>query len=172
MPKLLVSLPDGSEAVHELAEATITVGRLADNALQIEDASVSSHHAELTLDESGDYIVTDLGSTNGTQLNGREIPEGEGRRMQAGDRIIFGNIEASYESENPAEARAMPAAEGLGTVPASSSMRPKNFANASPFQTKKQKKDPVGKAIIGFSVLAMLVFLGAVAMIFSMKSPL
>ena len=49
MPKLLVSLSDGSTVVHELAEASISVGRLADNALQIEDASVSSQHAELTL---------------------------------------------------------------------------------------------------------------------------
>ena len=121
MPKLIVSLPDGSAVTHELAEATISVGRLQDNTLQIEDASVSSHHAELTLGDGGDYVLTDIGSTNGTLLNGKEMAEGEGQRLQAGDKVIFGNIETSYESENPAEARAMPAAKEMAAVTASKS---------------------------------------------------
>ena len=172
MPKILVSLPDGTTATHELVDATITVGRLADNALQIEDASVSSHHAELTLGEGGDYVLTDIGSTNGTLLNGKELAEGYGQRLQAGDKVVFGNIETSYESENPAEARAMPAAKELAAVTASSSVRPKDFENASPFQTKKKKKDPIGLAILGFSALAMLAFVAAVVMVFALKSPL
>jgi pSer/pThr/pTyr-binding forkhead associated (FHA) protein len=172
MPKFLVSLHDGSEAVHELVDATITIGRLADNAMQIEDPSVSSHHAELTLGENGDYILTDIGSTNGTLLNGKEIAEGEGHALQAGDKVRFGNIDTAYASENPAEARAMPEAEATVVVPAASSVRPKDFANASPFQTKKKKKDSTGMAILGFAALAILAFLAAVGMIFSMKSPL
>ena len=172
MPKIIVSLPDGSSATHELVDATITVGRLADNALQIEDASVSSHHAELTLGDGGDYVLTDIGSTNGTLLNGKEMAEGEGQRLQAGDKVTFGNIETSYASENPAEARAMPAAKELAAVAASTSVRPENFENASPFQTKRKKKDPIGMALVAFSVLAMVAFAVAVAMIFSLKSPL
>ena len=171
MPKILVSLPDGTTATHELVDATITVGRLADNALQIEDASVSSHHAELTLGEGGDYVLTDIGSTNGTLLNGKELAEGDGQRLQAGDKVVFGNVETSYESENPAEARAMPEVEEMAAVPASSSVRPADFANASPFQTKRRKKDPIGLAILGFAALAMLVFAIAVAMISALKSP-
>lgn len=172
MPKLLVTLPDGSKVAHELVDATITIGRLADNALQIEDASVSSQHAQLTLGEGGDYILTDLGSTNGTLHNGRELAEGEGRPLQPGDKVCFGHIETSYESENPAEARAMPEAEAAAAVPASSSVRPADFANASPFQTKRRKKDPIGLAILGFAALAILVFAVAVVMITSLKSPL
>ena len=172
MPKLLVSLPDGSTAVHELVEASISVGRLADNALQIEDASVSSQHAELTLTENGDYLLTDLGSTNGTQINGQDVAEGEPRVLSAGDRIRFGHIETAYVSENPAEAQAMPESEEVAAVVASSSVRPADFTNASPFQKKGEKKDPVGMAIIGLSVLAMLVFAAAVATINWMKSPL
>lgn len=172
MPKLLVSLSDGSTVVHELAEASISVGRLADNALQIEDASVSSQHAELTLTERGDYLLTDLGSTNGTQLNGRELAEGTAHPLSGGDRIRFGNIETAYASENPADARAMPEPEEVAAVVASSSVRPADFTNASPFQKKGKKKDPIGMAIIGFSVLAMLAFAAAAVMITGMKSPL
>ena len=172
MPKIIVTLPDGSEATHELMEATISVGRLADNTLQIEDASVSSHHADLKLGDGGDYILTDAGSTNGTFLNGQELAEGDGRPLQAGDKVTFGNIDTSYASENPAEARAMPAAKEVAAVAASTSVRPENFENASPFQTKKKKKDPIGMALVAFSVLAMVAFAVAVAMIFSLKSPL
>jgi len=172
MPKLLVSLPDGSEAVHELVEASISIGRLAENALQIEDASVSSQHAELTLGESGDYFLTDLGSTNGTLLNGRELAEGEAHPLKGGDRVRFGHIETGYESENPAEAQAMPEPEEVAAKVASSSVRPAGFTNASPFQKKGKKKDPVGMAILAFSVVAMLVFAAAVAMITALKSPL
>lgn len=172
MPKLLVSLPDGSTAVHELVEASISLGRLAENALQIEDASVSSQHAELTLTENGDYLLTDLGSTNGTQLNGRDLAEGEGHPLTAGDRIRFGHIETAYVSENPAEAQAMPEPEEATAVVASSSVRPADFTNASPFQKKDKKKDPVGMAIIALSVLAMLAFAAAVVTINGMKSPL
>ena len=171
MPKLLVTLPDGSKVAHELVEATITIGRLADNALQIEDASVSSQHAKFTLGEGGDYILTDLGSTNGTLLNGRELAEGAGQPLKPGDKVSFGHIETSYESENPAEARAMPEAEEAAAVPASSSVRPADFANASPFQTKRKKKDPIGLAILGFAALAMVAFGVAVVLITSLKSP-
>lgn len=172
MPKLLVSLPDGSEAVHELVEASISIGRLAENALQIEDASVSSQHAELTLGDGGDYSLTDLGSTNGTQLNGRELAEGEAHSLKGGDKVRFGHIETRYDSENPAEAQAMPEPEEVAAVVASSSVRPADFTNASPFQKKGKKKDPVGMAILAFSVVAMLVFAAAVVMITSLKSPL
>ncbi|MCE9611941.1 MAG: FHA domain-containing protein [Chthoniobacter sp.] len=172
MPKLLVSLPDGSAAVHELVEASITIGRLAENALQIEDASVSSQHAELTLGENGDYSLTDLGSTNGTQLNGQELAEGVAHPLKAGDRVRFGHIETSYASENPAEAQAMPEPEEVAAVVASSSVRPAAFTNASPFQKKDKKKDPAAMAIFALSVVAILVFAAAAVMITGMKSPL
>ena len=101
MPKLLVSLPDGSSAVHELVEASISVGRLADNALQIEDASVSSQHAELTLTENGDYLLTDLGSTNGTMMDGRRVTEVV---LGSGDTFSIGRVQLRFRSDADASA--------------------------------------------------------------------
>ncbi|HZJ17269.1 MAG TPA: FHA domain-containing protein, partial [Chthoniobacteraceae bacterium] len=69
MPKLQISLPDGTQNSFDLIEDTITVGRVEDNMIQIDDASVSSHHAELVRD-GDDYLLRDLDSTNGTRLNG------------------------------------------------------------------------------------------------------
>ena len=171
MPKILVSLPDGSSVTHDLNESTITIGRISENILQIEDVSVSSRHAELTLADNGDYILKDIGSTNGTWINLKEAHEGEEHPLQDGDKLRFGNIEAGYVSENPADARPMPEAEGVAVVAASSSKRPADFANASPFQTKKKKKDPAGLGIMILCIVSLLAFGGAVAMALNLKSP-
>ena len=171
MPKLLVSLPNGTSASHDLTESTITIGRVSDNTLQIEDVSVSSHHAQLTLGDAGDYILQDIGSTNGTWINSKEAKEGEDHPLQDGDKLRFGNIDATYASENPAEARPMPETEGVAVVAASASKRPADFANASPFQTKKKKRDPAGLAIMIGCIVALLAFGGAVAYSLTLTSP-
>jgi predicted component of type VI protein secretion system len=168
MPKLQISLPDGITANFDLTEETITVGRLPDNAIQIDDASVSSHHAQLTRD-GGDYILVDLESTNGTAVNGRAHTEG---KLQDGDQVRFGNVETVYASENPADAVPMPEEADVALKPAEQSVRPANFANASPFQTKKKKKDPTAVAILAFSGVSILAFALAVVSVLGLKSPL
>lgn len=171
MPKLQISLPDGSEATHELTDDAITLGRLPDNAIEISDPSVSSRHAVLTR-QNGDYALKDIGSTNGTKLNGRPIAEEEEHPLQDGDNIVFGHIAVVYSSETPAEPRPLPVEEATHAVAAESSVRPADFANASPFQTKGKKKDPASTAILVFGIVAILAFGAAVASIFTMKSPL
>ena len=168
MPKLKISLPDGITSSHDLTDDSITVGRLPDNVIQIDDASVSSHHAELTRD-GDDYILRDLDSTNGTRLNGVSHREG---KLKDGDQITFGNIEVLYESENPADAQPMPEEAEVALKPAAQSVRPSNFSNASPFQTKKKKKDPAAVAIIALAVVGIIAFVAAAAAVMSLQSPL
>ncbi|MEA3209565.1 MAG: hypothetical protein QOE70_2622 [Chthoniobacter sp.] len=171
MPQLTVSLPDGTDAVFQLTEDLITVGRIEENLIQIDDASVSSRHAQLSSDD-GDYVLRDLGSTNGTRVNGRDAVEGEDRKLSDGDIIIFGKVTVLYGSERPAESKPMPEESEVAVVPAAASVRPADFANASPFQTKKEKKDPAGAAIMAFGIFALLAFGGAVALVLQMESPL
>lgn len=171
MPTLNVTLPDGTEQSHDLAEDVITVGRLPDNTLQIDDASVSSNHGTLTLVD-GEYVLRDTGSTNGTRLNGQELTPDTDHRLRGGEKIIFGKIAAIYVSDVSNESRPLPAEEDHTLVPAAASVRPADFENASPFQTKHKKKDPVATALIAFSIFAMLVFAAAVASVFALKSPL
>ena len=171
MPHLKVSLPDSGDATHDLTDELITVGRISDNSLQIEDISVSSRHAQLTLDASGDYILRDLGSTNGTELNGKGIEPETDHKLQDGDKVRFGKVDASYKSENPAEARPLPEAEEVAAVVAETSTRPANFANASPFQTKKKKKDATGVLLVLLAVVAMGAFGYAVMQVFTIQPP-
>lgn len=159
MPKLQIHLPDGKEVSHDLIDETITVGRLPDNAIHIDDISVSSHHAQLTL-SGGDYHLKDLNSTNGTRLNGEPVTE---KQLHDGDKIRFGKIETVYTSEihAPAEKRELPATETVALAPATSSSRPAGFSNASPFHVKKTKKDTAGSAIFALGIFSILLFLGA-----------
>jgi hypothetical protein len=91
--------------------------------------------------------------------------------LQDGDKVTFGKIETSYVSENPAEARPLPEAEAVSAVVAATSKRPADFANASPFQKKKKKKDPVGVALIILAVLAIAAFGGVIAYIYNIQPP-
>lgn len=170
MPKLQISLPDGAELSHDLEQDLITVGRVEDNVLQIDDISVSSHHGQLEL-KGDDYVLTDLGSTNGTRLNGKSIAANEEHKLQDGDQILFGKIDAVYSSDTPASTRPLPVEDEPTVRAAESSVRPADFANASPFQSKKKKKDPTGMAVMALGIVAILAFGAAVAVIMGMQPP-
>ena len=64
-----------------------TIGRRPSNSLQIEDSFVSGAHAELVFDE-GTWWLIDLGSTNGTFINGR--PVRQRTRVSTDDIVQFG----------------------------------------------------------------------------------
>ncbi|MEU9173519.1 FHA domain-containing protein [Streptomyces sp. NPDC048420] len=60
-------------AVRPLPTRTVRIGRADDNDLVIDDLVVSRHHAELRALPDGSYEIADLGSHNGTYLNGRPV---------------------------------------------------------------------------------------------------
>ncbi len=82
--------PDGTERRVTLDGRAVSIGRGTDNGLVLRDGRVSRHHARLNL-RQGRLVLTDLGSTNGTRVNGVSISEvalGEGDRIQVGDTIL------------------------------------------------------------------------------------
>jgi pSer/pThr/pTyr-binding forkhead associated (FHA) protein len=170
MPKLQISLPDGSQLDHELTDETITVGRAPDNTLVINDASVSSHHAQIAPGGEG-YILTDLGSTNGTRLNSTTCTAEAEYGLSAGDKIVFGKINAVFDPENAGEdAQDLPDAEAPVAAVAKSSVKPSNFMNASPFQKKTAKKDPAGMGIMVLAAIALLGVIGVTVMALGMSA--
>jgi hypothetical protein len=64
-----------------------TIGRSHDCEIVVDDANVSRRHAELS-PRGGAWVLTDLGSTNGTRLDGRRIERPE--PLEPGDRIEVG----------------------------------------------------------------------------------
>jgi hypothetical protein len=70
-------------------QGTLTIGRDADCDLVLENISVSRYHAELHRGE-GCWLLGDLGSTNGTMLNGWRVRSAVA--VRAGDKVSFGTM--------------------------------------------------------------------------------
>ncbi len=98
----LVLLSEGlTGRTHELKVDRTTIGRVSDNTFEITEASVSSHHCELLL-RGNDVLVKDLGSTNGTFINGEKISE---EVLKPGQILRCGMVEMRLESgDSPAVA--------------------------------------------------------------------
>ncbi len=80
---------DGVDVItHELIGDVITIGRAPSNDVVIDDPTVSAQHAVLTKLPSG-YRLKDLGSSNGTQINGFSITEAG---LKDGAEIRFGYV--------------------------------------------------------------------------------
>jgi TPR repeat protein/pSer/pThr/pTyr-binding forkhead associated (FHA) protein len=92
-----------NNVAHDLHEDTTTVGRATDNMIVLDDESVSSHHAEIFIREDLVYL-RDIGSTNGTKVNGQSVTEIE---LENGDVVCFGTADATFTvaSQSSAEVR-------------------------------------------------------------------
>ena len=87
---LRVTEPGGREREITVEGPPLTLGRALDNALVIADPRVSRHHGRF-LTRHGALVYTDLGSTNGTRVNGIRVDEivlGAGDRLQVGDVVV------------------------------------------------------------------------------------
>jgi hypothetical protein len=82
----------GSEERIRLSGDRMVVGRLKACAVYLQDANVSREHAALEREGSG-WALVDLGSTNGTLLNGEKITRA---RLKDGDEIVIGISELTY----------------------------------------------------------------------------
>ena len=92
-PQVLVS--DGAtERTVDLTRPVTLVGRSADADLRLADTGVSRKHAELRR-EGGGVVLVDLGSTNGSRVNGRPVERAE---LRDGDRIQIGPVSLVFST--------------------------------------------------------------------------
>ncbi len=92
----------GPRAFELPTDRQVLIGRADSNNLRLTDSSVSRRHARLGF-ENGQYIVTDLGAANRTQINGQEIAAPTPLRV--GDHINLGDYEFVFEMEQPGQAQ-------------------------------------------------------------------
>jgi len=88
-----IVLPSG-ERVY-LGELVTTIGRIPESTITIDDGNVSREHARVKPGTSG-YVVEDLGSTNGTLVNGQRISGV--RTLADGDIVSFGSTHVRFEA--------------------------------------------------------------------------
>lgn len=89
-PVGVLELPTGQRVV--LGDFVVTIGRMPECTITLHDANVSRNHAEVRPSDDG-YVVVDLGSTNGTKVNGQRITE---RALHDGDTLTFGATTLTY----------------------------------------------------------------------------
>ncbi len=184
MAKITIFVPDQEPFKLSLDGAEqVTVGRSPDSDIVLDHASISGNHAVINVVE-GQHQLTDLGSTNGTFIEGAAVTETVA--LVSGTKIQFGEVEADFEDENaiasgaeeaaPAEA-AEPAAEEFaansamedsGWEPAANSARPNGFKDLSPIE-KVEKKDSLAQIAILIGVLGVIAVLALVVMTAMMK---
>jgi len=78
---------------HYPVEGEITLGRSNNNKIILKDPYISKNHLKIAEDE-GDFYLVDLGSVNGTFLNGEKILDVV--KLKNGDRIRVGQVEFLY----------------------------------------------------------------------------
>jgi len=158
MPKLQIFLAEESPSTHDLTDEKVTVGRLPDNTLQISDESISSHHAEL-VHENGVYHLHDLGSTNGTFVNGEQVTDAI---LKEGDQVRFGKVDSVFSEDMlPGASQPLPETKEIAAQAGAASARPVDFVNTSPFPKEVRGRDPVGIAATVLAVLGGLGFAAA-----------
>jgi phosphoserine phosphatase RsbU/P len=108
MLRLSVKPPSGKAYSVPIAALPVRIGRSSSSDLRLEDPFASRLHAELGFDGDA-YVVSDLGSGNGTYVNGRRI--GSQASLAPGDRLQIGNTVISIEPAGEA-------ADGSGEAPA------------------------------------------------------
>lgn len=78
-------------AMIRIGPGVSRLGRSRENHVQFPDPSISRRHASIVADAHGDVWITDLGSTNGTFVNGRALAPHLSQRLQDGDRLQVGS---------------------------------------------------------------------------------
>jgi predicted component of type VI protein secretion system len=138
----------------------MVIGRRKENTVVLDHTSVSGRHC-LIRQEKGRCFVRDLGSTNGTRLNGRDIKEEQ--RLRPKDLLQVGALELIYDSNEPPDTAAVELPHTtqieISTDPTG---KPTSFGSISPFGTRQANTAAVWWIIIG--IIGLLALAAAVAL--------
>jgi pSer/pThr/pTyr-binding forkhead associated (FHA) protein len=180
MPRLVLLSEGLTGRTYELKAEKTTVGRVSDNAFEIAEASVSSHHAELVM-RGNEVLVKDLGSTNGTFINGEKVEEAV---LKPGQILRLGMIEMRLETGDAAAAAAAAATtpspaskkvlEQTRVIPQGIKLdelegaRPLNFDKNTGFERKTNRGT---KIFIALAIVVGLLLVGLLIIILLRSNP-
>lgn len=164
----LVLLSEGyTGRTFDLKVEQTTVGRVSDNAIEIPDGSISSHHGEFVL-KGQDVVFRDLGSTNGSFLGNEKITE---VTLKHGMVLRLGQIDMRFESESqtskapgkpPAHTAVIPG--GINRDQLVTSSGGATAVKHTEFKKKSNSSTTIFLGVLGVVVLILIVILAMVIM--------
>ena len=140
----------------EVGSEKISIGRKSDNTIPIDNPTVSGHHCEVYFEDDR-YHVRDLGSTNGTRVNNKDIKES---KLRPKDILQVGSIEFMFDAAPGELLRDEPEQTANVEVAPGPAAAPESFGNISPFGARKAEAKGLWFliiALIGLAALAAVV---------------
>lgn len=168
MARIQYSTPEGASGEIDLTSESMSVGRTDDNAIVIQDPSISSRHGEFTFDGS-QWTFTDLGSTNGTKVHGQATSQFV---LANGTSFTLGSVECLFIGDAPADdedayadhvSASYTATDGYGALPYNGGLR-------TGFGPKTRVADSGSGALIGLGVVGILACVIAAFLVSGMGS--
>lgn len=95
LAKLVVHYPGQADKEHALSAQVVTLGRNPDSNIQLDSPFVSARHAQIELTGDG-HALTDLGSTNGTRVNGQLLTPGQSQILTDRDIIRLSDSRGNF----------------------------------------------------------------------------
>ncbi len=153
--RLIVRTGPNPGTVFELTKEVTMFGRDVTNDVVVSDAEVSRQHSRLTRTPAG-YVLEDLGSTNGTFVNGERLAAP--RMLKAGDLMGMGeNVTMAFDATSPeAAATVMGAAAPRPAARPAAQLGPGEAAYASGPEPAPAKSDSRRWLLAGCGCLVLL----------------
>ena len=143
----------GAGRRFDIGATAVTIGRHPQCDVQVEGTWVSRQHARIAWTGT-EYIVEDLGSTNGTFVNGERA--GGPRALRSGDLLQLGEqVEFAFQARVSAPLHEEPALPGMAPAPISSAGPPQDYAPPSE-PVPAQKESFLGRKSTRVWTLALL----------------
>jgi len=92
---LTIRLPQMQQKVYRIEKPVVNIGRQLTNDIIVEDKRVSRYHAQIKYQPNGQFMIFDLGSTNGITING--TPHLRQHTLRNGDRFTIGSYDFYFE---------------------------------------------------------------------------
>ncbi|NDB33982.1 MAG: FHA domain-containing protein [Flavobacteriia bacterium] len=143
----------------------IQIGSAPSNQVVIDHPAISPVHLELFADSEGNVFVTDLGSPQGTTINGKRLV-GYALLSEGDDLVLGGKFRFHWEKYKvKASTTAPPPIKETSNTPPKQENRPKPSPPPIPTTPKNEKKKPVNPAKMEVSNKALILIFGAIFLI-------